>query len=224
VIPWEEIDRTEVPGHKDEIILRKRGVEFSIRTAETELMNSRVHGSEDDLARLSCGLIKQKKEQRILIGGLGMGYTLAAALEESGLDARILVSELIPAVVRWNREYLGHLAGNPLDDPRVLVKKEDVLKTIQQKKSYWDAILLDVDNGPEGLTKKSNNRLYGMPGLQTSFMALRSKGILAVWSSGEDDAFTKRLQKSGFKAKTVSVRARKSGKGSRHTIWLAEKP
>lgn len=224
MIPWEEIDRAEVPGHEGEVILRKRGLEFSIRTAETELMNSRVHGSEDDLAKLSCQRIKQKNGQRILIGGLGMGYTLAAALEESNPDTRIIVSELIPAVVEWNRKYLGHLAKNPLSDPRVLVKEEDVMKTIKKKKSAWDAILLDVDNGPEGLTRKANNRLYGRAGLESSFMALRSKGILAVWSSGEDDAFTRRLNQSGFKTKAVSVRARKSGKGSRHTIWLAEKP
>ena len=122
VIPWEEIDRAEVPGHKGEVILLKRGKEFSIRTAGTELMNSRLHGSEDALTELACSRIKKKSGMRILIGGLGMGYTLAAALEQSEPDTLIAVSELIPAVVRWNREQLGHLAGMPLDDPRVSIE------------------------------------------------------------------------------------------------------
>jgi len=224
VIPWEEIDRAKIPGHEGEIILLKRGSEFSIRTAGTELMNSRVHGSEEALAKLTCSRIKQTSGLQILIGGLGMGYTLAAALEQSKADTRIIVSELIPAVVRWNREYIGHLAHVPLDDPRVSVKEEDVAKIIMKKKSAWDAIILDVDNGPAGLTRTANDRLYDGTGLKTSFLALRPKGILAVWSSKADEAFTRRLKQCGFKTETVIVRARKSGKGSRHTIWLAEKP
>lgn len=224
MIPWEEIDRAKVPGQQGDVTLRKRGTEFSIRTAETELMNSRLHGSEEALAELTCSRIKQKSGLKILIGGLGMGYTLAAALEHSGPDARITVSELIPAVVGWNREHIGHLAGMPLDDPRVSVKEEDIAKTIRERESAWDAILLDVDNGPEGLTRKANDRLYGRPGLETSFRALCPGGILAVWSSGADEAFTRRLKQSGFHTETLTTRARKSGKGSRHTIWLARKP
>jgi len=224
VIPWEEIDRVEVPGDEGEVTLLKRGSEFSIRTAGAELMNSRRHGSEEALAELTCSRIKRKSGLRILIGGLGMGYTLAAALGQSGPDTLITVSELIPAVVRWNREHLGHLAGMPLDDPRVSVEEEDVGATIRKRKSAWDAILLDVDNGPEGLTRKANDRLYGGAGLKTSFSALRFGGILAVWSSGTDEAFTRRLKQCGFLTETVTVRARKPGKGARHTIWLAEKP
>jgi len=223
VIPWEEIDRAEVPGEEREVTLLVRGTEFSIRTAGTELMNSRIHGSVDALAELTCRRVKRKSGLRILIGGLGMGYTLAAALEQSEPDTLITVSELIPAVVRWNREHLGHLAGMPLDDPRVSVEEEDVAKTIRKRKSAWDAILLDVDNGPDGLTRKANERLYGRPGLKTSFSALRPGGILAVWSSGADEAFTRRLKQCGFQTETVTVPARKSGKGGRHTIWLAEK-
>jgi spermidine synthase len=222
VIPWEEIDRAKVPGDKGEVTLLKRGTEFSMRTAGTELMNSRLYSSEDALGELTCGRIKRKSGVRILIGGLGMGYTLAAALEQSEPDTLITVSELIPAVVRWNREHLGHLAGMPLDDPRVSVEEEDVAKTIRKRKSAWDAILLDVDNGPDGLTRKANDRLYGISGLKTSFSALRPGGILAVWSSGADEAFTLRLKQCGFRTETVTVRARKPGKGSRHTIWLAE--
>jgi spermidine synthase len=223
VIPWEEIERAEVPGHEGEVILLKRGEEFSIRTAGTELMNSRLHGSADALAELTCSRIKRKSRQRILIGGLGMGYTLAAALKQSDPDTLITVSELIPAVVRWNRERLGHLAGMPLDDPRVFVEEEDVAKTISKRKSVWDAILLDVDNGPEGLTRKANDRLYGRPGLKISFSALCPGGILAVWSSGPDEAFTRRLKQCGFRTEVVTAPAHKTGKGGRHIIWLAGK-
>ena len=152
-----------------------------------------------------------------------MGYTLAAALEQSEPDTLITVSELIPAVVRWNRKHLGHLAGMPLDNPRVSVLEEDVVETIRKTKYGWDAILLDVDNGPDGLTRKANDRLYGKSGLKTSFSALRPEGILAVWSSGADEAFTRRLKQCGFQTETVTVRARKPGKGGRHTIWLAAK-
>ncbi len=224
MIPWKEIERAKVPGNEGEVILLKRGTEFSIRTAGTELMNSRIYGSEDALAELTCSRIKRKSGLRILVGGLGMGYTLATVIKLSEPDARITVSELIPAVVRWNRDYLGHLAGMPLDDPRVFVKEEDVAESIRGKKSTWDAILLDVDNGPEGLARKANDSLYSKSGLKMSFSALRSGGLLSVWSSGADEAFTRRLKQCGFRTETITVRARKSGKGARHIIWLAGKP
>lgn len=224
VIPWEEIDRAEVPGGEGEVILRKRGTEFSIRTAATELMNSRVHGSEDALAELTCQRILRKTGRRILIGGLGMGYTLASALQHSGGDSLVTVAELIPAVVRWNRDHLGHLAGNPLDSGRVSIQQEDVAETISREKSAWDAILLDVDNGPDGLTRKANDRLYGLSGLKNAFLALRAGGILSVWSSGTGKQFTSRLEQCHFQTEMVTVRARKPGKGARHTIWLATKP
>jgi spermidine synthase len=212
MIPWEEIERAELPGHEGEVTLLKRGGEFSIRTAGTELMNSRLHGSESALAELACSRARRKPGLRFLIGGLGMGYTLAAALKQSEPDTRITVSELIPAVVRWNREHLGHLAGMPLDDPRVTVAEEDVAETISKRISAWDAILLDVDNGPDGLTRRANDRLYGRSGLKTSFSSLRTSGILAVWSSGADEAFTRRLKQCGFGTATVTGRARKPGK------------
>lgn len=222
--PWEEIDRAKVPGYEGEVILLKRGTEFSMRTAGTVLMNSRRHGSEDALAELTSSRIKRKHGLRILIGGLGMGYTLAAVLKLSKPDTRITVSELIPAVVRWNRKQLGHLAGMPLDDPRVSVEEEDVVETISKRKSAWDAILLDVDNGPVGLTRETNDRLYGRSGLKTSFSALRPQGILSVWSSWVDKAFTHRLKQCGFQTEFVNVSAHKPRKGGRHTIWLARKP
>jgi len=223
VIPWEEIERAEVPGGEEEVILRKRGPEFSIRVAATELMNSRIHGSEDALAELTCSRISRKPGRRILIGGLGMGYTLAAALQHSGDDSLITVAELIPAVIRWNREHLGHLAGNPLADGRVFVRQEDVAETITREKSIWDAIILDVDNGPDGITRKVNDRLYGMSGLKNAFSALRTGGVLSIWSSGTDEQFTSRLKQCRFQTEIVTVRARKPGKGARHTIWLATK-
>lgn len=224
MIPWEKIDRSKIPGRKGEITLLRRGKTFSIRTPGVELMNSGLNGSEGALAELACNRIKRKTGCRILIGGLGMGYTLAAALEYSATDTRITVSELIPAVVRWNREYLGHLAGEPLNDNRVSVIVEDVGQTIRKSKFTWDAILLDVDNGPEGLTRKDNDRLYTRSGLRTSFSALCPGGVLAVWSSEADEAYTRRLVQCGFQAESVTVRARKSGKGGKRIIWLAERP
>ena len=224
MIPWKEIDRVQVPGDQGEVILLVRDREYSIRTAGTELMNSRIHGSEDALAELALAKLGQKFNWQVLVGGLGMGYTLAAALEQSGPDAQIFVAELIPAVVEWNRQHLGHLAGNPLNDPRTRVVQEDVVITINKKKSVWDAILLDVDNGPAGLTRKENDRLYGKSGLKACFEGLKPGGALAVWSSGVDEAFTRRLKLTGFKTQMIRVRARKSGKGSTHAIWVGVKP
>ncbi len=227
MIPWKEIDRADILGCNQTITLKQRGKEFSIRTLDTELMNSRLNNSETALAKLSCQHICNRSDTsnlRVLIGGLGMGYTLAAALKYSKPDTCITVSEIIPAVVRWNRDYLGHLAGKPLDDPGVILKVEDVAETIGTEKSVWDAILLDVDNGPEGLTRKTNDRLYSQTGLKKSFLALRPGGILGIWSSGINDSFTRRLKKSGFQVDIQTVSARKSGKNSRHTIWLAHKP
>ena len=152
-----------------------------------------------------------------------MGYTLAAALQHSGGDSQITVAELIPAVIRWNRDHLGHLAGNPLADRRVLVQQGDVAETINRRKSTWDAIVLDVDNGPDGLTRKVNDRLYGMSGLKNAFLALRTGGVLSIWSSEADEQFTCRLKQCRFQTETVTVRARKPGKGAKHTIWIATK-
>lgn len=224
MIPWQELGKAHIPGEKGELILRKRDTEYSIRTATTELMNSRVHGSEDALAELTCKRLQNRSALNILVGGLGMGFTLGAALEHSGSDTHITVSELVPTVINWNREHLGHLAGFPLNDPRVSVQQGDVVKTIMSKKSAWDAILLDVDNGPDGLTRESNERLYGISGLKNAFFALRPGGILAVWSCAPDEGFTRRLKKCRFQTEIVTVRSRKPGKGRRHTIWLATKP
>ncbi len=224
MIPWVELDRVQIPEEDRELILRKRGTEYSIRTTTTELMNSRLHGSEEALAELACKRLKHHSDLNILIGGLGMGYTLAAALANSSPDTRITVSELVPAVIKWNREYFEHLAGAPLNDPRVSVEQGDVVKSIMGKKAAWNAILLDVDNGPDGLTRDANSQLYGLSGVSAFFSALSPGGILAVWSYAPDEGFTRRLKKCRFHTEVVTIRAHKTGKGRRITIWLATKP
>lgn len=203
--------------------LYQRAHEYSISVNNEELMNSRMHGSEEALAELACKRVTNRKQARVLVGGLGMGFTLAAALEHLNADGEVVVAELVPAVVRWNRDYLGHLAGRPLDDIRVAAREKDVGLVIQEQDEAYDAILLDVDNGPDGLTHQGNDRLYSRKGLERAKKALRPGGILAVWSAEPDKAFTKRLRGCGFAIEEVTVRAR-GRKGRRHTIWLAEKP
>jgi spermidine synthase len=185
-------------------------------------MNSRVHGSEDALAELSCARLVDNLKPRLLIGGLGMGFTLAAALQHLGKQAEIVVVELIPAVVEWNKGPLGEQAGQPLLDPRVKVVERDVADVLMREQQAYDAILLDVDNGPEGLTRKENDRLYSINGLNKAYMALRPRGVLAVWSAGPDNSFTQRLRKVGFEVDEVRVRAR-GKKGARHIIWFARR-
>jgi spermidine synthase len=185
-------------------------------------MNSRMHGSEDALAELACKQVADRPRPRILIGGLGMGFTLGAALEHLGKNAEIVVAELIPAVVQWNRTHLAELAGRPLEDARVTVRESDVGRVIQEQAGCYDAILLDVDNGPDALTHEGNDRLYTHGGLAAAKAALTPGGILAVWSAEPDKSFSKRLRGSGFRMEEVSVRARGT-KGRRHTIWLARK-
>jgi spermidine synthase len=223
MIPWKLLDRAPVPGGAGELMLYQRGEEFSIRlTRRGELMNSRVHGSEDALAQLTCARLAGRARPRLLIGGLGMGFTLAAALRDLGPDAEVVVAELVPAVVAWNRGPLGAPAGNPLRDTRADVQEIDVARLLRSERNAFDAILLDVDNGPEGLTRDANDWLYGNGGLAAAFAALRADGILAVWSAGGDSDFTDRLRRAGFEAEEIRVRARIS-KGARHTIWLARR-
>ncbi len=223
MIPWKLLDRAPVPEAGGELSLYQRGEEFSIRIAgRGELMNSRVHGSEEALALLACARLVGRQRPRLLIGGLGMGFTLAAALRALGPDAEVVMAELVPAVVAWNRGALGAQAGNPLRDARVTVRETDVARVLRAERNAFDAILLDVDNGPEGLTRDANDWLYGHGGLAAAFAALRADGLLAVWSAGGDRDFTDRLRRAGFEAEELRVRARKS-KGARHTIWLARR-
>ncbi len=222
MIPWEEIDRTDLPGSTDALALYRRGAEFSIRIAGTELMNSRCHASEEAMATEVCRRLEGKAGLHLLMGGLGMGFTLAAALKVLGAQARVTVSELLPAVIQWNLDYFGPLAGSPLEDIRVNVINEDVADTIRRG-APWDAILLDVDNGPQGLTMAANNRLYDTRGLSTARRALTPGGLFAVWSCAPDAAFTRRLRHCGFKTDVFTVRARRGAKGSRHVVWISER-
>jgi spermidine synthase len=223
VIPWSLLDTAKVPGG-GELRLMKRGAEFSIMLGGNQLMNSRARGSEEALATIACQRIQTRKRPRILIGGLGMGFTLRAALAALGSDARIIVAELVPAVVAWARGSMAEIFGSSLTDPRVNVREADVSQLICAGPSAFDAILLDVDNGPGGLTQKANDALYDLEGLSSTRTALRPGGILAVWSAGPDLNFTKRLRKAGFDVDEVRVRANGSRGGARHVIWIATRP
>jgi spermidine synthase len=222
VIPWTLIDIATVPGG-GELRLKRRGGEFSIMLGPIELMNSRLSGSEEGLARLACERLDGRPTPRILIGGLGMGFTLRAALALLGKDAAVEVVELVPAVVAWARGPMAELFAGCLDDARVTIREEDVGRVIATASSAYDAILLDVDNGPDGLSRPENDGLYDAAGLQAARAALRPGGVLAVWSSAPDRAFTQRLRRAGFEVEEVGIRAGR-GRGARHTIWLATRP
>jgi spermidine synthase len=185
-------------------------------------MNSRTHGSEDALGQLACEPLRDRAAARVLIGGLGMGFTLAAALACLPADAELVVAELVPGVVAWNRNRLGGCAGNPLRDPRVRVEIGDVGQLIREAAGAFDAILLDVDNGPEALTHPNNGSLYTLQGLCAAYDALRVDGTLAVWSVSPAKAFVARLRSVGFSVTERRVRAHR-GKGARHVIWLAKR-
>ena len=221
--PWILLDSAQVPGNGGELCLYQRGDDFSIKiVGRGELMNSRVHGSEDALAEHTCARLVDCLNPRLLIGGLGMGFTLAAALKHVGDKARVEVAELVPAVVEWNRGPLGEHAAYPVRDPRVIVHEGDVARIIKSEKKVYDAILLDVDNGPEGLTRKKNDWLYSVDGLNAAYAALRLQGVLAVWSAGPAKDFLQRLRKVGFDVDEVRVRAH-GKKGARHIIWFARR-
>ncbi|MBB3298583.1 MULTISPECIES: spermidine synthase [Rhizobium] len=224
MLPWIQLDSATIPGEGGELRLKQRGSEFSIMLGANELMNSRLSGSEEALATLSWERIKTHPKPRILIGGLGMGFTLRAALAVLPEDAGVTVAELVPAVVAWARGPMAEVFQGCLDDPRVGIHQGDVGEAIRAGKAAYDAILLDVDNGPDGLTRKSNDRLYDFAGLRAARDALRPGGVLAVWSSGPDPDFTRRLKDSGFSVDAVNTRANGKRGGARHVIWLAVKP
>jgi len=224
MLPWIQLDHATIPGDGGALRLKQRGSEFSIMLGSTELMNSRLSGSEEALATLSCERIADRKNPGMLIGGLGMGFTLRAALGALPQDARVVVAELVPAVVEWGRGPLADLHAGTLDDPRVDIHVGDVGALIRSKRAAYDAILLDVDNGPDGLTRASNDGLYSHEGLRAAKAALRPKGVLAVWSSAPDRAFTRRLREVGFAADEVNVRAGGRSGGARHVLWMAVRP
>jgi len=218
------IETVPAAGSGEALQLFQHDKDFSIRIGKTELMNSRMHGSEEALARLACDVICGVIHPHVLIGGLGMGFTLRAALESLPAQARLSVAELIPAVIRWNHGVLGSLAGHPLKDSRVNLCEDDVAVLIKKARGFYHAILLDVDNGPNSLFADTNKRLYSLQGLFLAYGALKRGGVLAVWSASPDDAFSGRLAKAGFEVEVLRVNARSGPKaGGHHWIWLARK-
>lgn len=223
MIPWVHLDTTTMPDGGGELRLMQRGAEFSIMSGSNELMNSRLSGSEEALANLSWAKIKGHAKPHILIGGLGMGFTLRVALAVLPKGGKLTVAELVPAVIDWARGPMAEMHGSSLDDPRVTIRKGDVGALINAQTGAYDAILLDVDNGPEGLTRRENDRLYSVTGLRAAMRALRPGGVLAVWASTQHPAFAPRLRAIGYEVDEVRVRAR-GDKGARHLIWIAVRP
>jgi spermidine synthase len=220
MIPLELVATATAPDG-EELRLMRRGADFMIVLDRNELMNSRMSGSEEALATMTAGRLGQRAAQRWLIGGYGMGFTLRAALGALGPDARLTVAELVPEIIAWARGPMAALTTGCLDDPRVHVVLDDVADLIARGRGAYDAILLDVDNGPDGLVRDANDRLYTPAGLAAARAALKPGGVLAVWSAAKDAAFARRLAKAGFAVDEVTVRARGNGKGARHTIWFA---
>jgi spermidine synthase len=202
------------------IELYRKDDEFSINVGGRLLMSSRMHGSEEALAEVAIAALADRPSPRVLVGGLGCGYTLAAALAKLGSDAKVVVVELVPAVVRWNRDVMGELAGQPLQDPRVSVIEGDVREHLHDASNQYDIILLDVDNGPIALTQDSNGWLYSPPGLEQIRRALREGGVVAVWSAATDGPFSANLQAAGFDVVEHHVRARQERAGFLHVVWV----
>ena len=212
-----------MPGGDDVLRLFRRDADFMIVLNGNELMNSRMSGSEEALALLTCERLRNRAAPHLLIGGYGMGFTLRSALEVLPERAAVTVAELVPEIIAWARGPMAQLEAGCLDDPRVELVEGDVAALIGHARDRYDAILLDVDNGPDGLTRLANNQLYSNAGLALAKGALKQGGILAIWSAAPDAAFTRRLKDVGFAVEQVDVRARSNNKGPRHTIWLAER-
>ena len=219
--PRELLGSAIIPGGGGELRLFRRGRDFMIVLDRNELMSSRMSGSEEALAVISCERLGPRAAPQLLIGGYGMGYTLRAALGALGKDARLTVAELVPEIIVWAKGPMAELSAGCLDDPRVALVIDDVAALIERSRGTFDAILLDVDNGPDGLTRNANNRLYSPRGLDAAKAALKPDGILAVWSAAPDRHFARRLEETGFAVDEVAVRARSNGKGARHVIWFA---
>lgn len=222
MIQRELLGTAQIPGG-EELRLLRHDRDFIITIGRNELMSSRMSGSEVALAEMTCDRLESLHNARLLIGGYGMGFTLRAALARTGKDARLVVAELVPGIIEWARGPMAELAAGCLDDPRVELRLGDVTDAIAAAPSNYDAILLDVDNGPDGLTRADNEGLYARPGLLAARTALRPGGVLAVWSAAPDPAFARRLRQAKFAVEEVTVRARTNGKGPRHTIWFARK-
>lgn len=226
MIPREHIGTAFVPDG-EELRLFRHGRDFSISLERNELMNTRMSGSEEALATMTIARLESRggghRAPHLLIGGYGMGFTLRAALGALGDEASVTVAELVPEIIEWARGPMADLTAGCLDDPRVMLVKDDVAMLIEAATGGYDAILLDVDNGPEGLTRRDNDLLYSMRGLRAAMTALTPGGILAVWSAHADPAFARRLRGAGFAVSEVGLRARSNGKGARHLIWFAQR-
>jgi len=220
--PRELIATARIPGG-DALRLFRRGGDFMIVLDRDELMSSRMSGSEEALATMACARLGARPAPRLLIGGYGMGFTLRAALRCLGDRARVTVAELVPEIIDWARGPMAELTAGCLDDPRVALRAGDVAMVIAEEAGAYDAILLDVDNGPDGLVRLANDRLYTASGLASAKAALRPGGVLAIWSAAPDAAFARRLARAGFSVEEVAVKARSNGKGPRHVIWFATK-
>ena len=217
MIPLELVATADVPGGAP-LRLMRRGGDHMILLDRNELMSTRMSGSEEALGTMTCARLTGSAPA-VLIGGYGMGFTLRAVLRALGPAARVTVAELVPAIIDWARGPMAALTAGCLDDPRVTLRLDDVGRVIGE--GGWDAILLDVDNGPDGLTRAGNDGLYATAGLARARTALRSGGVLAIWSAGPDAAFAKRLGMAGFAVEEARVSARSNGKGPKHLIWFA---
>jgi spermidine synthase len=224
MIPTILLGTANIPNNGGELRLTQHDNDFAIQLkgVSGELMASRMHSSELALAELGCAHIQGVENAKVLVGGLGMGFTLAAALKATSLSSEVLVAELVPEIIEWNKGPLGECAGQPLDDKRARVHLGDVAELFKTRYATYDAILLDVDNGPEAFTHADNSNLYSMECLHAIRETLRPEGMLAVWSAWHDPGFTKKLKKERFDVSFKTIRAHK-GKGSKHTIYLAQK-
>lgn len=223
MIARELLGTAQVPGG-EELKLYAHGRDFMIVLDRNELMSTRMRGSEEALATMTLDQLPGRQAPRLLIGGYGMGFTLRAALAKLGPKAHVTVAELVPEIIAWARGPMAEITANCLDDKRVLLHRGDVADAILAAKGEYDAILLDVDNGPEGLVRDENDRIYSRSGLQAAKRALTTGGVLAVWSAAADKVFTGRLIRAGFAVHEVQVSARGNGKGPKHVIWFAQKP
>ena len=221
MIPWKVLDTAKVPGGDEVLRLKQRGSEFVIALGDNQLMSNRLSATEQALATIACDGLRTAQKPRILIGGLGMGFTLRAALKILGPQARIAVAELVPAVVKWARGPMAEIFEGSLDDPRVTIHETDVGELIRAGKQAYDAILLDVDNGPEGLSRVANDALYDDKGLRAAHAALRPGGVLAIWSSAPHPEFAARLRKTKFAVKEIAIRAKGPRGGAQHLMWTA---
>jgi spermidine synthase len=218
--PWQTIATAKAPDGA-ELTLARRDDEWVVRAAGRTLMSSRQHASEEALATLA--LARASRRRRILVGGLGFGFTLRAVLDRVPVDAVVEVAELVPAVVAWNREHLSSLAGRPLDDRRVVLVEGSVKARLRAAKARWDVVLLDVDNGPAAVAHAENDSLYGVAGIATCHGALAEDGVLGVWSAAPEPRYVNRLGQGGFAAEAVEVGGRTGSGGPRHVVFLGVK-